>query len=226
MKITIITLFPEMFDGPFSYSIVKKAKEQKKVDINFINIRDFGIGKHKIVDDTPYGGGTGMILKVDVLKNAIDKAKTSLKKRDAKTKITLLSPHGKTYNQKVANKFSKLDHLILICGHYEDFDARIRNFVDKEISIGDFVLTGGEIPAMLITDSVTRLISGVLKKGVTDNESFSKSGLEFSQFTKPNIYKGLKVPKVLLSGNHKEIEKWRKKEALRITKKARPDLLE
>ncbi len=221
MKITIITLFPEMFEGPFNHSIIKRAKEKKKVDISFINLRDFGIGKHKIVDDTPYGGGTGMILRVDVLEKAINYAK---RKKNIKQKVILLTPHGKAFNQKIAKKYSTLNHLILVCGHYEDFDARIKKFVDEEISIGDYVLTGGEIPAMVITDSITRLIKGVLKRGVTDNESFSKL-LEFPQFTKPENYKNIKVPKVLLSGNHQKINSWRNNEALKITKKIRPDLI-
>lgn len=225
MKITILTLFPEMFDGPFNHSIIKNAKENEKVKINFINIRDFGLGKHKIVDDTPYGGGTGMILKVDVLNKAIQQAKSNSETTE-KTKVVLLSPHGKVFNQKIAKEYSKLDHLVLICGHYEDFDARIRNFIDEEISIGDFVLTGGEIPAMLITDSVSRLITGVLKDGVTDSESFSSSLLEFPQYTKPDNYKDLKVPDVLLSGNHKNINEWRKEQAIKLTKKLRPDLLD
>ncbi len=222
MKITITSLFPEMFDGPFSHSIIKRAKEKGKINIEFINLRDFGLGKHKIVDDTPYGGGAGMILRVDVLVNAINHAKE--KRIKGKQKVILLSPHGKTFNQKMAKRYSMLDHLILVCGHYEDFDARIRNFIDDEVSIGDYVLTGGEIPAMVITDSVARLVKGVLKDGVTDNESFS-TYLEFSQFTKPENYKNINVPKVLLSGNHQKINAWRKNEALKITKKLRPDLI-
>lgn len=212
-----------MFDGPFSHSIIKNAKQKKLLSIDFINIRDFGIGKHKVVDDTPYGGGQGMILKVDVLEKAIESAKQNSKNKKLKEKVILLSAHGKTYNQKIAKAYSKLDHLILICGHYEDFDSRIRNFIDEEISIGDFILTGGEIPAMAIVDSVTRLIKGVFKKGVVDNESFNPY-LEFPQYTKPEKYKNLPVPKVLISGNHKKIDQWRKNESLRLTKKLRPDL--
>jgi tRNA (guanine37-N1)-methyltransferase len=224
MKISVITLFPQMFDGPFEHSIVKRAKEQKHIDIDFINIRDFGKGKHQIVDDTPYGGGTGMILKADVLDSAIKKAKEPKLRKQNSRKVVLLSPHGKVFNQTIANRYSKLEHLILVCGHYEDFDARIKNFVDEEVSIGDFILTGGEIPAMTIVDCVSRLVKGVLKKGVVDNESFNPY-LEFPQYTKPETYNNLKVPKVLLSGNHKKIKEWRRKEALRITKKLRPDLL-
>jgi tRNA (guanine37-N1)-methyltransferase len=224
MKISIITLFPQMFDGPFNHSIIKRAKEKELVNIEFINLRDFGIGKHKIVDDTPYGGGSGMILKVDVLNKAVEKAKNVKIKKENKRKIVLLSPHGKVYNQKIAKSYSRIEHLILICGHYEDFDARTRSFVDEEISIGDFVLTGGEIPAMLITDSVVRLIKNVLKKGVPDNESFNPF-LEFPQYTKPKQYKDLNVPNILLSGNHQKISNWRKMQSLTLTKKLRPDLL-
>lgn len=224
MKISILTLFPEMFIGPFDHSIIKNAKEKKLVEIKFVNIREFGIGRHKTVDDTPYGGGHGMILRVDVLEKAI--SDTIDKKIDRKKqKIILLSAHGKTFCQKKALELANLEHLILICGHYEGFDERVKNFIDEEVSVGDFVLTGGEIPAMLITDSVTRLIKGVLKEGVTSSESFSDL-LEYPQYTKPNSFKNLKVPDILLSGNHGNIKSWRKKMSIDITKKLRPDLLE
>lgn len=239
MKITIITLFPEMFTGPFGYSIVKRACDKKFVDIDFINIRDYGVGKHKIVDDTEYGGGIGMILKIDVLHKAIKKArrqyplskKKGVKKKDDKykEKIVLLSASGKTYNQKLARKYSKLDHLILICGHYEGIDDRIKNYIDEEISIGDFILTGGEIPAMLITDSIIRLIKGVLPYGATIEESFTERDnqilLEYPHYTKPRNYENNSVPEILLSGNHKKIKQWRELRALNITKKLRPDLI-
>lgn len=223
MKISILTLFPEMFTGPFDYSIVKNAKQKKLIDINFINIRDFGIGKHKVVDDKPYGGGHGMVLRVDVLEKAILHAKdNSLSKKEQK--IILLDPHGKTFNQKKALELAKLKHLILICGHYEGIDERAKKLIDEELSIGDFITTGGEIPAMLVTDAITRLIKGVLKEGVTSAESFS-SLLEHPQYTKPNIHNNLSVPPILLSGNHKEIALWREKASLKLTKKLRPDLL-
>ncbi len=221
MKITILTLFPEMFEGPFSYSIIKKAREKKFAEINFLNIRDFGLGSHKLVDDTPYGGGKGMILRVDVLDKALRKVKSKKFKRE---RVILLSPQGKTYNQRVAESLAKFDHLILICGHYEGVDARFDKFIDEKISIGDFITTGGEIPSMLIVDSVVRLLKGVLKKGVTQSESFSDL-LEYPQYTKPQVYKNLKVPEVLLSGNHKNIEEFKKKESEEITAKLRPDLL-
>jgi tRNA (guanine37-N1)-methyltransferase len=223
MKITILTLFPEMFQGPFDVSIIKRAKEKKLVEIAYINIRDFGIGKHKLVDDTPYGGGKGMVLRVDVLHKAIEKARDKKLKKNVQ-KVVLLGAHGKTYNQKKAEDFSKLKHLIIICGHYEGFDERIKNFVDEEISIGDFILTGGEIPAMLITDSVIRLIKGVLSDGSAALESFSPF-LEHPQYTKPQEYEDLSVPEILLSGNHKLIDVWRKKESEKITFKLRPDLI-
>jgi tRNA (guanine37-N1)-methyltransferase len=224
MKISIITLFPQMFTGPFDHSIIKRAREQKLVNINFIDLRNFGIGKHKIVDDTPYGGGSGMILKVDVLHKAINKAKSEKITKGTNTKVVLLSPHGKVFNQKIAKQYSELGHLILICGHYEDFDARVRQFVDEEVSIGDFILTGGEIPAMAIVDSVSRLTKGVLKQGVVESESFSPY-LEFPQYTKPENYTDIKVPEILLSGDHKKISDWRKTQSLRLTKKLRPDLI-
>jgi tRNA (guanine37-N1)-methyltransferase len=223
MKISIITLFPEMFKGPFDSSIIKRAIDKKLILIDFINLRGFGLGKHQTVDDTPYGGGMGMILKVDVLEKAIENAKD--KNLDKKQqKVVLLSVHGKEFGQKIARNYSKLKNLILICGHYEGFDERVKEFIDEEISVGDFVLTGGEIPAMLITDSVSRLVQGVIKDDSSAFESFSPY-LEYPQYTKPQEHKGMKVPEILLSGNHPEIEKWRKAQSLKITAKLRPDLL-
>ncbi|EKD85627.1 MAG: tRNA (Guanine-N(1)-)-methyltransferase [uncultured bacterium] len=226
MKVSILTLFPKMFEGPFDLSIIQRAKEKKLIEINFVDIRDFGIGKHKTVDDKPYGGGIGMILKVDVLKNALDSV-TEKKLKKNEQKIILLSATGEIYNQTKARDFSKLKHLIIICGHYEGVDERIKDFIDEEISIGDFVLTGGEIPAMLIIDSVGRLVKGVLKKGATENESFSEANmhLEHAQFTRPYDFKGLKVPAILLSGNHEDIDAWKKKTSLEKTKNLRIDLL-
>ncbi|MDP2585383.1 MAG: tRNA (guanosine(37)-N1)-methyltransferase TrmD [Candidatus Levybacteria bacterium] len=223
MKISILTLFPEMFIGPFDSSIVKNAKKKNLVKINFVNIRDFGIGKHKVVDDKPYGGGLGMILRVDVLEKAITQARD--KNYDAKSqKVILLSPHGKTFNQKKALEFANLKHLILVCGHYEGTDERVKKFIDEELSIGDFIATGGEIPTMLVVDTVTRLIKGVLKEGVTTTESFSQL-LEYPQYTKPNTYRNLSVPSILLSGNHGKIKSWREKISRETTAKLRPDLL-
>ena len=230
MTISVLTLFPEMFESPFSHSIIKNAINKKLIKLDLINIRDFGIGRHRTVDDRPYGGGRGMVLRVDVLFNALEFAKNKFKKKGKqKQKIVLLDPSGKTYNQKKAREFSKLDHLILICGHYEGFDMRIKNFIDEEISIGDFVLTGGEIPAMSIIDSGSRLREGVLPEDAAEIESFSDHNgsisLEFPQYTRPDEFNNLKVPKVLLSGNHQSIKTWREKQSKRITKKNRPDLL-
>ena len=223
MKITILTLFPKMFSGPFDYSIVKKAREKQLVEINFVDIRDFGLGKHKIVDDKPYGGGQGMILRVDVLKKAIDLV-VDKKLRKNEQKIVLLSPSGRTYTQKTAGDFSKLKHLILICGHYEGVDERIKKFINLEISIGNYVLTGGEIPAMVIVDSVVRLLKGVLKAAVVENESFSQnsSALEYPQYTRPEAFENIKVPTILTSGNHQKIAEWNKNESFKRSKKATP----
>lgn len=223
MKISILTLFPEMFEGPFDYSIIKQAQDKKKVDIEFVNIRNFGIGKHRVVDDKPYGGGHGMILRVDVLDAAISKAKGKNPQAFGQ-KVILLSPHGTTFNQKKALEFASLKHLILVCGRYEGVDERVKEFIDEELSIGDFIVTGGEIPAMIITDTVTRLIKGVLKEGVTTAESFSPI-LEYPQYTKPNTHKNLQVPNILLGGDHGKIKLWRDNQALIATTKLRPDLL-
>jgi len=225
MKIDIITLFPSMFAGPFNDSIVKIAKEKKLVKIKMHNLRKWAKDKHNTVDDRPYGGGKGMVLMIgpifEALKAIAPKAKAQ------KTKTILLSPQGKTFTQEKAKELAKLDHLVFIAGHYEGFDERIRGYlIDEEISIGDYVLTGGELPAMTIIDAVVRLIPGVLDKEAKENESFSKKGLlDYPQYTRPSDFKGWEVPEVLLSGNHAEIEKWRKEKSVEKTKKARPDLL-
>jgi tRNA (guanine37-N1)-methyltransferase len=227
MKITILTLFPEMFVGPFDHSIIKRAKEKGIVEINFVNIRDFGEGPHKMVDDTSYGGGVGMVMKVDVVHKAIEHAKSLYPSE--KTKTILLSASGKQFKQETAQIFSQLDHLILICGHYEGIDERISRYIDDEISIGDFVLTGGEIPAMIVADSIIRLIPGVLPQGATEDESFAitenQTLLEYPHYTKPQVYEGQSVPDILLSGNHARIAAWRLEKAREKTKKIRPDLL-
>lgn len=229
MKITILTLFPEMFAGPFSESILKRAQEKGLLEIKFINIRDFGQGKHKVVDDRAYGGGVGMVLKVDVLDIAIQAVKDPNLSKDQQ-KVALLDPRGKTFKQATAQEFSKLKHLILLCAHYEGVDERVRSLVDETISIGDFILTGGEIPAMLIVDAVSRLVPEVLKEDATTYESFSANDegtrlLEYPQYTTPREYKGMEVPEVLVSGNHQKIEEWKKEEAKKITHTHRPDLL-
>jgi tRNA (guanine37-N1)-methyltransferase len=226
LDITILTLFPEMFKGPFDYSMVKRASDKKNISIKIVNIRDYGLGAHKMVDDTPYGGGTGMILRVDVLHKAIK----SVQRKNIKEKVILMSAQGTTFTQKNAISFSKLDHLIIVCGHYEGFDERVKTYIDQEISLGDFITTGGEIPAMLITDAVVRLVDTVLKEGVTNHESFSltennKTLLEYPHFTRPDVYEHMEVPEILRSGNHKRIDAWRMEKARQQTRLRRPDLL-
>lgn len=206
MVFHIITLFPEMFTGPFDFSIVKRAREKKLVEINLHDLRKYGIDGRGSVDDRPYGGGAGMILRVEPIFNALQKIKNQ------KSKIILLDPRGKKFTQKKAREYSKLNRLVLVCGHYEGADERIKeNLVDEAISIGNYVLTGGEIPAMIIVDAVTRLIPGVLEKPeATEIETFSpKNYKEFPQYTRPETFNGWKVPEILLSGNHQEIKKWR-----------------
>lgn len=226
MKFDILTLFPQMFTGPLSESIISRAKEKGLIEIDFHQLRDYSQDRHHNaapdiarrsrggrVDDTPYGGGKGMVLRVDV----VDKAILDLKSKilNKKSRTILLSPRGRTFNQDVAQELIKYDNIILICGHYEGFDERVRDLVDEEISIGDFVLTGGEIPAMAIVDAVSRLVPGVLAENSPEEESFmqkSEKGnylLEYPQYTRPEEHKGKKVPEILLSGNHAEIEKWR-----------------
>ena len=219
MKIDILTLFPEMFGPVFNESIIKRAQEKGIVDINLINFRDFSKLNNKQVDDTPYGGGSGMVLMCEPIYDALESVRTK------KSYVILLTPGGICYNEDVAKSLTNKKHLILICGHYEGFDERIREFVDCEISIGDYILTGGEIPAMAITDSVVRLLNGVINKDSLVNESFNDRLLDYPVYTKPREFKGLKVPEVLLNGNHKEIEEWRKKAQIEKTKEKRNDLL-
>jgi len=215
MRFDIITLFPQMFMGPLSESIISRAKEKGLIEINLHQLRDYSQDKHHNVDDTPYGGGKGMVLRVDVVDNAINNVKAQ-NPNIKKQRTILLSPRGRTFNQDIAKEFTKYDNIILICGHYEGFDERVRDLVDEEISIGNFVLTGGEIPAMAVVDTVSRLVPGVLAENSPEEESFmqkDKEGkylLEYPQYTRPEEYKGKKVPEILLSGNHAEIEKWRK----------------
>lgn len=213
MKISVLTLFPEMFQSPFDHSIIKRAIEKSLIEVNYINIRDFGLGKHKTVDDKPYGGGKGMLLRVDVVHRAIEFAKDKTLTKD-KEKIFLLDARGETFTQQTAQKLSLLSHLILVCGHYEGVDERIEQFIDGKISIGNYVLTGGEIPAMVLVDSVSRLVKGVLDEEATELESFSLKEdagvLEHPQFTRPPEYSGEKVPEILTSGNHAEINTWKK----------------
>lgn len=229
MTISIITLFPDVFKPLLNSSILAKAQKERKLGVNLINLRNFGIGPHKQVDDRPYGGGTGMILRADVIAKAIKKDKG----RRQKARTILLTPQGETFNQQVAHRLSKKSHLILICGHYEGVDERVRGLVDEEISIGDYVLSSGEVATMVILDTITRLLPGVLDKDATQKESFSQytinhkpfTLLEPPQYTRPEVFEGMGVPKVLLSGNHQKIKEWRLKEALKKTKSRRPDLL-
>lgn len=219
MTIDVLTLFPEMFAGVISSSIIKRAIDDKKVTINLHNFRDFSKDIHHKVDDTPYGGGCGMILACQPIFDCVN----SLRRENSK--VILLTPDGTVYNQEIAGSLSKEEHLILICGHYEGFDERIRSICDMELSIGDYVLTGGEVPAMVLIDSVTRLLDGVINKESYENDSFYQGLLDYPQYTKPRVYNGLEVPEVLLSGNHQKIAEFRKVQALERTKLRRPDLL-
>ena len=219
MKIDILTLFPNMFDSFFKESIIKRAIENNLVEINIIDFREYSKDPHKKVDNTPYGGGAGMVLTCQPIFDCVE----SIRTKDSK--VILLTPSGKLFKQQMAYDLSKESHLIIICGHYEGFDERILNFVDEEISIGDYVLTGGEIPSMAITDAVTRLIDGVITKESHENDSFNNNLLDYPTYTKPAEYKGMKVPEVLISGDHKKIDEYRKQEQIRITKENRPDLL-
>ncbi len=256
MKISIVTLFPKMIKGFFEESIVKRAVGKKLIEIEFINLRDFAINKYGSVDDRPYGGGAGMVMRVDVMYRALSKIfnfQFSIFNKNVKSKIILTSAKGKQFNQKKAKEYSRLDHLIIIAGHYEGVDERVLEYVDEEISLGDFIMTGGEITAAVIVDSIVRLIPGTLnKKEATQLESFfeipinqlietvgktkilldlQKKGmkkvrlLEYPHYTRPENFKGKKVPNELLSGNHRKIEEWRIKEAYKQTFKKRKDLL-
>ena len=219
MKFDVLTLFPEMFE-PLKKSIIGKAEEKNLIQIELINIRDFSKNKHKKVDDTPYGGGAGMVMQPDVVYDAYKSIK------DKNAKVIYLTPQGKTLNQEKVEKLSKEEHLILLCGHYEGIDQRvIDEIVDEEISIGDYVLTGGEIPAMVLIDSVSRYVEGVLNEESRNEESFSQGLLEYPQYTRPEIFNDKKVPEILLSGHHENINKWRRCEALKNTYLKRPELL-
>lgn len=214
-----------MFVGPFDTSILKRARTQEKIQIEFIQLRDFASDAYKSVDDHPYGGGVGMILRVDVVDRAISYAKATM--HTPSQKVISLDPQGTVYTQTIAKSLSTIEHIILLCAHYEGVDERVRHLVDMELSIGDYVLTGGEIPAMVVADSVVRLIPGVLsKKDATIHESFENNVLEYPQYTRPDTYNDMKVPSVLLSGNHTQIATWRAQEAITRTKNRRPDILQ
>ena len=219
MKISILTLFPNMFEGFLKESIIKRAIEKEKVEIEIINFRNFSKLNNNQVDDTPYGGGAGMVLMCEPIFDAIESIKTD------NSIVIMMTPEGKTYSQKLARDLTNHKHIILLCGHYEGFDERIKTIVDMEISIGDFILTGGEIPAMAITDSIVRLLDGVINKESLDSESFDSDLLDYPVYTKPSDFRGLKVPEVLLSGNHKLISDWRQKARIEKTKNRRSDLI-
>ena len=222
MKIDILTLFPEMF-LPLKTSIIGRATENNLLEINLVNFRDYSKDRLKHVDDTPYGGGAGMLLKPEPIYDAYK----DIIKDGVKCKVIYMSPKGKLFNQEKAKELSKENHLIILCGHYEGVDERIiEEIVDEEISIGDYVLTGGELPAMVVVDSIARNIEGVLSEDSTIDESFSKGLLEYPQYTRPEEFMGRKVPEVLLSGNHAKVDEWRLERSLEITKERRPDLYE
>lgn len=224
MKFIILTIFPKAFESYFGISLIQRALAKKFIDIKLVDLKTFGDGPHKAIDDRPYGGGAGMVMRVDIIDKALKKLK--LKKGQKSSQILLMTPQGKRFAQAEARKLSKLKTLVLICGRYEGFDERIYNFVDGEISLGDFVLTGGEVPAMAVLDAVARLVPGVVGKSESLlEESFSEALLEYPHYTRPEVYKKMKVPKVLLSGHHAKVSQWRKEEALKRTKKKRPDLI-
>ena len=220
MRIDILTLFKEQFNGFLETSIIKRAIDKKQVEINLIDIRDFVQNKHKQVDDTVYGGGSGMVIMVEPVVLALESVKTK------DSKIILLTPSGEVYNQEKAISLSKEKHLIIICGHYEGIDERIKHFVDMEISIGDFVLTGGEIPSMVVVDSITRLLDGVITKESLESESFNDNLLDYPVYTKPRNFRGYEVPEVLVSGNHERIKEYRQEERIKRTNERRKDLID
>lgn len=220
MKITILTLFPEFFSAITENTIVKRAISKEKVVLNIVNIREYTKDKHRRVDSAPIGGGAGLIMKCQPIVDAL-RANTS---ENAHT--ILMSPRGKTFNQKMAEAYTQLDELVIICGHYEGIDERVNNYVDELVSTGDYVLTGGEIPSMLIVDSVVRLLDGVIRRESIIDESFESGMLEYPQYTEPRVFEGHEVPEILYSGNHGKIDRYRYLQALKITKEFRPDLFE
>lgn len=220
MKIDILTLFPEMF-SPLKASIIGRAIDNGKIEINIIDIRNYTLDKHNKCDDTPFGGGAGMVMMPQPIADCI-KAVDPMHK----SKRIYMSPKGKTLSQKQVESYAKEENLLILCGHYEGVDQRVLDlYIDEELSVGDYVLTGGEIPAMIVTDAVSRYVDGVINRESLSQESFSDNLLEYPQYTRPQVFEGLKVPEVLLSGNHQEVDKWRYNKALEITRKNRPDLL-
>ncbi len=220
MKIDILTLFPEMISGYFNESIIKRSVEKGLVEINLHNFRKFSVRSNNQVDDTPYGGGAGMVLQCDPIFKCVESLKTP------DSTVILVTPDGKTYNQKIAKELKLKKHLIIICGHYEGFDERIRSLADLELSIGDYILTGGELAACVITDSVVRLLSGAINEESLNSESFEDNLLDYPTYTKPAVYQNMAVPPVLLSGDHQKIAKWREEMRVKKTQERRPDLLE
>lgn len=220
MKIDILTLFPNMYDGFLNESIIKRAIDNNFVTINIHNIRDYSLDKNKRVDDYSIGGGAGMVLMIEPIYNALE----ALKTKDSI--IIMMTPQGEVYKQKKAYELSKKKHIILLCGHYEGFDERIRSLVDMELSIGDYILTGGELSSMVVADSIIRLIDGVIEKESHENDSFNNNLLDYPVYTKPNEFMGMKVPEILFSGHHENINKWRLEQSIKKTQERRPDLIE
>ncbi len=218
MKIDILSLFPEMFEGFLETSIIKRARDNGYVEINIHNFRDYSLDKHNKVDDYPYGGGAGMVLMCEPIFRCLDEIKTD------ESFVIMMSPAGKVFKQEVAVDLSKKKHIIILCGHYEGFDERIKSVVDMELSIGDYVLTGGEVPAMVVSDAITRLIPGVITSTSLDSESFNDGLLDYPNYTRPEEFRGMRVPEVLLSGHHKNIEEYRMNERIKRTKEVRKDL--
>lgn len=218
MKIDILSLFPEMFDGFLESSIIKRAREQEYVDIKIHNFRDYSLDKHGRVDDYPYGGGAGMVLMCEPIFRCLDEIKTP------ESFVIMTSPAGHTFKQEMAVDLSKKKHLIILCGHYEGFDERIKSIIDMEVSIGDYVLTGGELPSMVMCDAITRLIPGVISAESLEVESFNDGLMDYPNYTRPEEFRGMRVPEVLLSGHHKNIEKYREEERIKRTKEIRKDL--
>jgi tRNA (guanine37-N1)-methyltransferase len=222
MIFSVLTLFPNMFESPLTESIIKKAVDKGAISFNMVNIRDFAEDIHRTCDDSPYGGGPGMVMKVEPIYKAMKHVEETL----GKPRFVLLTPQGRTFDQFTAERFSKLSHICLVCGRYEGVDARVLDFIDEEISVGDYVLSGGEFPALILIDAISRCIPGVLgNEDSVVSESFREPLLEYPQYTRPDTFMDMEVPSVLLSGNHEKIRKWRRKEAIRKTILGRPDLL-
>lgn len=222
MKIDVLTLFPDMFSPVLGQSIIGQAQKKGIVNFNIVNIRDFAYDKHRVCDDVPYGGGPGMVMKPEPIFEAVEKTKT-----DSGAKLVLLSPRGKVFNQETARKMAREEHLVFLCGHYKDIDERVRSLVDIDISLGDYILSGGEPAALVVIDAIVRLLPGAISDPESANgDSFETGLLDHPHYTRPEEYRGMKVPEVLRSGNHAQIKKWRRQQALAITKQFRPDLLE